>query len=169
MRVKPICLAVLLSLFSIGAAAQWQWVDKDGRKVFSDRPPPPDIADKNILKRPKNSPAPVAPAVAPDAAAPATAPAPGASSAKPSELERKLEEKKKQVEKEAAAKKKADEERIAAARADNCKRARQSLAAFQSGLRITRMNDKGEKEFVDDAERAAETKRLQGIVDQDCR
>jgi hypothetical protein len=32
--------------------AQWQWIDKDGRKVYSDRSPPSDIQEKNILKRP---------------------------------------------------------------------------------------------------------------------
>ncbi|MGQ0710870.1 MAG: DUF4124 domain-containing protein [Rhodoferax sp.] len=169
MRAIPFWLSLLLSVVSVSAAAQWQWVDKDGRKVYSDLAPPSDIPEKNILKRPKGA----APASAPAGDAAPPAPTAGASAptapAKPSELDRKLEEKKKQAEKEAAAKKKADEERIAAARADNCKRARQSLATYQSGVRITRMNDKGEKEFVDDAERAAEVKRLQGIVQQDCR
>ncbi|WP_216088085.1 DUF4124 domain-containing protein, partial [Shigella flexneri] len=32
-----------------------QWVDKDGRKVFSDRPPPVDVPAKNILKQPGGS------------------------------------------------------------------------------------------------------------------
>jgi hypothetical protein len=37
------------------AQAQWQWVDKDGRKVFSDRAPPPDIPARNILRQPGSS------------------------------------------------------------------------------------------------------------------
>ena len=32
------------------ALAQWQWIDKDGRKVFSDRPPPADVPESKILK-----------------------------------------------------------------------------------------------------------------------
>ncbi len=29
--------------------AQWQWIDSDGRKVFSDQSPPPDIASERPL------------------------------------------------------------------------------------------------------------------------
>ena len=49
LRVFALCLACMLPLL---AQAQWQWIDKDGRKVFSDRAPPSDIPDKNILKQP---------------------------------------------------------------------------------------------------------------------
>jgi hypothetical protein len=49
-------LSALLTLVLVGvcstAMAQWQWLDKDGRKVFSDRAPPPDVMEKDILKRP---------------------------------------------------------------------------------------------------------------------
>ena len=37
------------------AHAQYQWVDKDGRRVFSDRPPPADVAPKNIVSQPRGS------------------------------------------------------------------------------------------------------------------
>ena len=51
---KILLLAVACT-WARGAAAQWQWIDKDGRKVFSDRPPPADIQEKNILKQPGGS------------------------------------------------------------------------------------------------------------------
>ena len=41
---------------SFSATAQWQWVDKDGRKVFSDTPPPSDIPESKILRRPRGKP-----------------------------------------------------------------------------------------------------------------
>ncbi len=41
-----------LSLVCATAMAQWTWMDKDGRKVYSDKAPPPDVLEKNILKRP---------------------------------------------------------------------------------------------------------------------
>ncbi|APW38066.1 DUF4124 domain-containing protein [Rhodoferax koreense] len=147
--------------FALAASAQWQWVDKDGNKVFSDRAPPSDIPDKNILRRPGgNRPAP--PPVAVDAAA--TPAAPQAKGTDPA-----LEEKKKLAEEAEAAKKKAEEARIAAARAENCTRSRQAKASFDSGLRIARTNAQGEREILDDAARAAETKRLQEIIAADCR
>jgi Domain of unknown function (DUF4124) len=52
MKLTHLLLAATVTCFCSGAMAQWQWIDKDGRKVFSDRAPPPDVADKNIVKRP---------------------------------------------------------------------------------------------------------------------
>jgi len=48
---RPLFLA-FVCMVPLLAAAQWQWIDKDGRKVFSDRPPPSDIAPNRILKQP---------------------------------------------------------------------------------------------------------------------
>ncbi|HZY15413.1 MAG TPA: DUF4124 domain-containing protein, partial [Ramlibacter sp.] len=44
MNALRLILLVLACSVPLAAAAQWQWLDKDGRKVFSDRAPPPDIA-----------------------------------------------------------------------------------------------------------------------------
>ena len=68
-----------------------------------------------------------------------------------------------------AAKKKAEDEKVAIAKADNCLRAKAQVRTLDSGVRIARTNDKGEREFMDDAARAAETKRAQDIVASDCK
>ncbi len=153
--------------------AQWQWIDKDGRKVFSDQPPPPEVPAKSILRQPgPKAHAAVAtePASAPDTAASASQAAKSAASApKLSRKDKELEEKKKKAEAAEAEKKKEKEEEIAKARADSCDRAKRAKASFDSGVRISRMNDKGEQEFLDDAARASETKRLQGIIANDCK
>jgi membrane protein involved in colicin uptake len=80
-----------------------------------------------------------------------------------------LEAKKKQAEDAEAAKKKAEEARVAAARAENCTRSKQAKASFDSGIRIARTTAQGEREVLDDAARASETKRLQDIIASDCR
>ncbi|MDT8991346.1 DUF4124 domain-containing protein [Curvibacter sp. APW13] len=167
MRYARLFPALLVALFCVAAQAQWQWLDRDGRKVFSDRAPPPDVPEKNILKRPGKSPAP-----APDAeASSATVSAPSlpAPAPKKSELDLKLEEKKKQAEQAEAAKKKAEEERIAKARAESCDRARRAKATFDTGVRISTQNANGEREFMDEASRAAEEKRIQSVIAADCR
>jgi hypothetical protein len=152
------------------ASAQWQWTDKDGNKVFSDRAPPSDIPEKNILKRPGGSrPAAAAVASAGATAAATAASAPGAAVPQVKGTDPALEEKKRQAEDAEAAKKKAEETRIAAARAENCARSRQAKATFDSGIRIARTNAQGEREVLDDGARAAETKRLQDIIAADCR
>ena len=57
MKLHKYILVALACFWSAGAMAQWQWLDKDGRKVFSDRPPPQDIAQDKILKQPRFVPA----------------------------------------------------------------------------------------------------------------
>lgn len=153
------------------AAAQWQWLDKDGRKVFSDRAPPPDVMEKNILKRPGGRIAPplATTAEATDGASPAAAvPALSSSSAKPTSLEKEVEAKKKQAADAEAAKKKAEEERIAKAKIENCARAKQAKATMDSGVRIGRVNAAGEREVMDEAARVAESKRIQSVMATDC-
>ena len=181
MKMHKILLLAVACTWAMGAAAQWQWIDKDGRKVFSDRPPPADIQEKNILKQPGGSlparpaPAPAAAAAgdAPTAAAPATAaaaaaaPKPAASAAG-SGKDKELEEKKAQAEAAEAAKKKAEDEKIAKTKAENCTRARSAKAAFDAGKPITQTNAQGERIFLDGTARAAEAKRIDGIVASDC-
>lgn len=175
MKLHKYILVALVCTWSAGAMAQWQWLDKDGRKVFSDRPPPQDIPEGKILKQPRFVPAarPAsasedgAPAVAaPTAAAPTSAPA---SAPAASGKDKELEKKKAQTEAEEAAKKKAQEEKQAAARADNCKRAQQAKTGLDSGTPMKQTNAQGERVFLDEAGRNAESKRIQGIIDADCK
>jgi hypothetical protein len=150
--------------------AQWQWIDKDGRKVFSDQSPPADIPAKNIIKQPSSGKGrPVAAVEAPAVPA-ASQPAKAAASApKLSGKDKELEEKKKLAEAAEADKKKAKEEEIAKARAENCQHARRAKANFDSGVRISQTNAKGEREILDDAQRAAEVKRIEKIIASDCK
>lgn len=179
MKLIQTLLVVALTALSFAASAQWQWLDKDGRKVFSDRAPPAEIQEKNILKRPGNYKAPAATptadataqiegaASAPVAGQPAALPASGAKPA--GGMDKELEAKKKLAKDAEAAKRKADEERIAKAQIENCARAKQGKTTFESGVRIGRTNGAGEKEFMDDTARAAELKRMQSIIDRDCK
>ena len=171
LRVISFGLAMLPAL----AFAQWQWIDKDGRKVFSDRSPPSDIPARSILKQPGGK----APPVPAEAEAPADAAADAAVKAaqgsktaanvpKISGRDKALEEKKKAAEQEEEAKKKAADEKFARDRAENCERAKRSLQTFSSGQRIRSTNAKGEPEYLTDEQRAAETKRLQAIT-TDCK
>ena len=79
-----------------------------------------------------------------------------------------LEARKKQASMLEEAKKQAETEKLSNARAENCERAKKGQAALKSGVRIAIINAKGEREFMDDAVRSVETKRLQTIADSDC-
>ena len=152
----------------MAASAQWQWMDKDGRKVYSDRAPPPDILEKNIMKRPGSRIISAAPIDTP-ASALASAPADSASAPKISGVDKELADKKKKAEEAELAKRKAEEERITKAKIENCARAKQAKATFDSGVRVARVNEKGEREVMEDGARAAEVKRIQAIMDADCK
>ena len=153
------------------ANAQWQWLDRDGKKVFSDQPPPIDVPEKNIVRRPGSPSArpAVAPAPAdPAAAVPEAARSP-ASAAKPSGVDKELEEKTRKAEEAEKARQAAEAQKVAKAKADNCNRARQGKATFDSGMRVARVNAQGEREVMDDKARATEQQRLQSIIDSDCK
>jgi hypothetical protein len=179
MRTQKLLLLALGCAWAMAASAQWQWLDKDGRKVFSDRPPPQDVPEKNILKQPpgrassRTPAAPAATGAAPagdqPAAVAAASPRPAASAPKLSTVDKELEEKKKQADEAEAAKQKAEEQKLAKARAENCNRAKTAKSTIDSGVRVGRVNAKGEQEILDDAARASEAKRLQGIIDSDCK
>jgi hypothetical protein len=169
MKAAPIALLALACALPIAASAQWMYLDKDGRKVFSDKAPPPDIAPERILKGPKGAvgTAAMTPGVQPVSAEAA----PNAASSgglKPLGKDNALQERKKQLAAEEAAKKKADDEKVASSRAENCGRAKQAKSAFDAGQRITRVDSKGERTYMDDNERAAEVKRLDQVIARDC-
>jgi len=169
---RTLMLAVASSSFMHMALAQWQWIDKDGHKVFSDRAPSAEIPEKNILKQPGVKATTPPPVTSTTAAAPAaatgSAPPAKAGTPKLSGKDAQLEARKKQVDDEEEARKKTEEEKLAKAKADNCERAKRGLATVQSGVRLSVTNARGEREFMDDNARAVESKRLQGIADSDC-
>lgn len=177
MKMKKQVLVSLVMAWVCGSAfAQWQWIDKDGRKVFSDRAPSPDVPENSIIKRPagavknKNAaPATTDTAGAKDVPSAGASPLPAASVPKVSGVDKELEARKKQAADAEAAKVKAEQDRLAKARAENCARVKQAKEAYDSGVRISRTNAAGEREILDDAARATELKRIQGLIDNECK
>lgn len=144
-------------------AVQWKWIDAQGKVQYSDRPPPSDVPDKNILKRPANRLPPTgAKGLASNAAA-LSAP-----SAKPDSTEPELEKKRREAEAAETAKQKAEEEKRAQAKADNCQKARKYERALEQGYRVSRVNDKGEREFLDEKALAAEKANARRVMSSDC-
>ncbi|MCS4295426.1 hypothetical protein M2375_003669 [Comamonas sp. BIGb0152] len=192
--MKLIKLLLLSVAMGIGAPAlaQWQWVDKDGRKVFSDRPPGLEVPEKNIIKRPKGygslkgvqssgtgpalrdaAPAPQDGDAGDGAATPgqaaAPAPASGAPAAKaPTGKDRELEAKKAADAKTKADAEAAEKAKQAAAKADNCKRAQQAKSMYDTGKAVRAPNEKGEMVFQNAEQRAAEIKRTDEVIFNNC-
>ena len=159
-------LALLGSVLGGNAFAQWKWRDKAGVVQYSDLPPPNGTADKDVLLRPTTT-------QQRRAAAAAAVPASGASAAAtpplPKGIEPELETKRRKAEQELAAKTKAEEDKSAATRADNCTRAKAYARTLDEGMRLSRTNAKGEREIIDDGNRAEEVKRAKSVIASDCK
>lgn len=166
------------------ADAQWRWRDANGRVTVSDRPPPREVPEKDILSRPNKASAarPLPPglpssavaaeqaASAPAVAASAPAVAASAAASGPaSGLQAEVEARRRRAQQEQAARAKAEEEKLAAQRAENCRRARQQVATLESGVRIARVNERGEREVLDDRARADEMRTARAVIASDCR
>jgi hypothetical protein len=146
-----VALIVTTTLASVSAWAQWQWIDPQGKNVFSDIAPPTSIPEKNILRKPGLT--------APDTATPTP------STPTPSELGKKVEEMKSKEDAQTQAQKERDAQQIA----DNCNRARRSQAGLQAGTRIGVTNDKGEQDFMSEQARASELQRIDEYIQSYCR
>jgi len=158
----------LICGLAVPAQAQWKWRDKDGRVTASDLPPPREVLDKDIIQRPPEvRRVPAQPAAS--APAPAAPAAPGLASKPKGPLEREVEARKLAADQQQAAKTKADEDKLRVQRDENCRRARSHLAALDSGQRIARVNDKGEREVIDDRARADEQRQARDVIASDCR
>lgn len=172
MRMHPIWTTVTV-LIALGSsthvgAQMYQWKDQNGRTVFSDSPPPPNIPPGNIIKAPKpvqRAPAPAAaPAATADpakaaAGAEGAADAPKAATPKPP-VDQAAEFRKRQAEQAEAQKKAAEAAAEEQRRAELCSTFRRNLAALESGQRIRRTNDKGEPYFLEDNDRSREIERI---------
>jgi len=145
-------IGISLALVAAAATAQqYKWKDSRGRWVYGDVPP----AGANVI--PLKSSTPSKPAAAAKPAGSEAGSKAGAKGSKPltaAEQELEFRRRIKKAQEEAA--KTAKEEQNARESKQNCDMAREQLRILASGARIERMDPKGERYFIDDAQRASE-------------
>lgn len=171
-RLTALATLLGLALLCTAAQAQWTWRDKTGRVTASDLPPPRDVPEKDIISRPPARPVPTqstSPTQPRQASPGSPASSPVSATPAPAPVDRELESKKKAAEAEKSAQAKAEETRQNQLRADNCRRARAQVLALENGQRMARVNEKGEREVLDDKGRAEETRRARDVITSDCR
>ena len=164
--------ALLFMLLSLGlpraAPAQYIWIDDKGVKQLSDRPPPPSVPEKRILKapgkvpfNPNAAPPEAAAGTPPDGAAPAAEAGPKAA---PTLAERNEAFNKRRAEATAAERKTADDAQQKADAAANCEAARQNQRALDQGMRLANIDKNGERTIMSDQERAELGKKNQKVL-----
>lgn len=147
---RIIVLAIAMALAPAASAQLYKYVDEKGKTVYSDQPP------VNVDSKQVNVPAGRSAAAAP-AAAPKTA------VERDKELEKSRKETREKADKQAKA---AERDQQAEQR---CAASRERYAAFAEGGRIYKINEKGERVFMDDAELESGRERSRREMDEACK
>lgn len=166
-RLHTLILALGLGLAATGSAMAgnlWGWKDANGKPQYSDRSPPPGVPESAIFQRPTGARLRVV--AAPAASDAASGPEAAKPALKASDPE--LEARKKKAADAKEAERKAIEEKNAVIKAENCKRAQDYKRTLDSGRRISRTNEKGESEILDDKARAQEDADTRESISANC-
>jgi hypothetical protein len=165
------------------AQAQWSWRDASGNITYSDTPPPSDVQPGSILHQPA-----VAPANSPNGGGPsgsyssgAAQPADGSEASAPqaggrppaapqgkSLAEQEAEFRKRAMDREKAEQKAEQDEAQAKERAATCAQAQGYLQMIESGTRLMRPDAEGNRNFMDEDQRAAESEKTRDVIAKNC-
>lgn len=143
-------LALALAAFSVAILANaqiYQWKDESGKTVISDKPPVGTASPAKKL----------------DSASPSSSP-----SNQKSLADRELDLRKRQKETQDSSEKAAKEQAASAERTKNCDAARHHLQTLESGERIALRDDKGERYFMEDAQREQEITSTRQLIQTNC-
>lgn len=147
--MKRIAPALAVLLFTTTTSAQiYQWKDENGKTIISDKPPTGNVIQQKKIDTESSS---VAPATQKTAA------------------DRELEFRKRQKESKESAEKTSKEQTAAAEQKENCDNGRRHLQVLESGERIAMRDDKGERYFMEDAQRQLEIQKTRKSIEQNCK
>ena len=154
-HLLPLLLAALAA--APHASAQYQWRDANGRMVYSDLPPPASVPPSAVQRAPARQ----TPAVAPGgsgvtASEPRPGGTPAAGGAAPSIAEQEMAFRKRRLERAEAERKATQAQAEARRAAAACEFARAQVRTLESGMRVARVNEGGEREVIDEATRASQ-------------
>jgi len=161
-----IALLAFAFLAATGAQAQvYKCLDSSGRTVYLQNPCPPSMKKETMSR----GGIPPAPAAAPtDGAADKASNADAAKGGPKTAAEQEQAYRKRQQDQAKASKESDQKSAEAQAKEANCRSARQSLANFEIGGRISQINEKGERYYMEDAQIEAEKARARADVGRFC-
>lgn len=162
--MRRVVFAIAIAAFALAAPAQvYKWRDAAGNIQYGDHPPSGIDAERVGGRRGA-----AVQSQSTEGAGPSGAAAPAAPAQKTTA---QMVQDSRKREQEAEAKRKKDEAAAQKAKAaeDNCRRARQNVATLDAGGRQARVDDKGERIFLDDAQIAKERAEAQRSVSEWCK
>lgn len=158
MYPQVLFFALLVVTTAVSGGEVYKWVDEKGVTHFSELPPPGQQAAK-----PRQPPA----AQGQPQAAPASA-ADGGRPAGKTWQEKETEFRQRQIERDAAARKQEEQDAAAKRLQRDCLLARKSLENLQNANAVARYDDRGERVYLDDRQRAALIQQRRQEIDARC-
>ena len=147
--MKPFAIVVASMLLATAVHAEiYQWKDDKGRTIISDKPPSGKVTQRQQIKT---------------SAPPATA------ASTKSSADRDLEFRKRLKESQESADKAKKEKEVSAEKQEQCASASRYLRSLESGERIALRDEKGERYFLDDAQRAQEIEKARKAAQESCK
>lgn len=145
--MRHLFVACTALFFAISANAQvFQWKDAQGKTIYSDKPPPGSVTQKRVI----TPNAPVAPAVSP----------------KTTLAEKDMAFRKRQKEAQEKSAKEEQDQKALAEKKQRCENIRRNARTLESGIRISQVNEKGERYFMGDEERQAELAKTRRLMQE---
>lgn len=174
---------LFLALNCVSAQAQYQWRDANGRMVFSDLPAPANIDPSKVIRSDSGrvSTPQAARTVTKDAAGDGSKPQDAATSSRnasgrvptatraESAADKELAAKRKAQLQADADKKKREEAEQTAKVARACEDMRTEVRTLETGMRVSRVNSQGEREFLSDEERNRRVASVQRDIKEHCK
>lgn len=146
MRRSALLVSAILAATAVHAQV-FEWKDETGKTHYSDMPPPGNARELRKI----------------ESAPPATA-----NPAQKTTADRELEFRKRQKESQSSSEKASKEQTASSEKKENCDNARRQLQLLESGERIALRDDKGERYFMEDAQREQETVKARQAVQSFC-
>lgn len=163
MKRLSVAMGLMLCLALPASAQMYKWVDSNGKVQYSDKPPPSNIKTEKLREA---APAASAPAASEDKGA---AKKDAAKAGPRTQAEEEQAFRKRQL--DTAKAQQAEDKKQAEARQkeENCTRARAALTNLEMGGRQVRIDDKGERVFLEEDQIARETAKARQDVATACK
>ncbi|MFZ4537897.1 DUF4124 domain-containing protein [Propionivibrio sp.] len=147
--MKRIALTVAALLLATAVNAQiYQWKDENGKTIMSDKPPVGNVRQQRKIE---------------------SEPPAESSATQKTTADRELDFRKRQKESQESSEKASKEQAASADKKENCEKSRRYLQSLESGERIVQRDDKGERYFMEDAQRDQEISKARQAVQSNCK
>ena len=161
MKRLSMVLGLALCVALPASAQMYKWVDANGKVQYSDKPPPSNVKVETLRE-------PARPAPQPASETKGGTNKDAAKTGPMTAAEQEQAFRKRQADAAKTENEQKQKEARARDRAENCKRAKAALANLELGGRQTRIDEKGERVYLDDQQIAQEIARAQQAAAAAC-